>query len=217
MRRRERGVVHSLSVRSHQIACNLDQRRWWTLAAMETLPDVESITSRIHVLRGQRVMLDAELADLYGVSTTRLNQQVRRNTGRFPPDFMFEVTPAEWRGTLLQNATTLQRSRRLDRTPLAFTEHGCLMLANVLRSGRAVEVSVLIVRAFVRMRSALAVNTELASRVDELAREVERQGGKLATHDAAILKLLAEIRRLTQFPESSPREIGFTAKWREKK
>jgi phage regulator Rha-like protein len=116
---------------------------------------------------------------------------------------------------LLQNATTLQRSRRRDRVPLAFTEHSWLMLANVLRSGRAMEVSVLVVRAFVRMRSALTASTELASRVNELAREVERHGSKLATHDAAILKLLAEIRRLTQFPERPRRGIGFTAPWPE--
>lgn len=98
---------------------------------------------------------------------------------------------------------------------MAFTEHGCLMLANVLRSRRAVDVSVLIVRAFVRMRAGVAANAELASRVDELAREVERQSGKLSTHDAAILKLLAEIRRLTQFPEPARRGIGFTANWPE--
>lgn len=183
------------------------------LEEMDTLPAVESISERIVVLRGQRVMLDSDLARLYGVSTSRLNEQVRRNVARFPPDFLLRITADEWQGTLSQIATTLQRSRRRDRPPLAFTEHGCLMLANVLRSGRAVEVSVLIVRAFVRIRSAMAANAELASRVDELTREVERQGGKLATHDAAILKLLAEIRRLTQFPEAPRREIGFTARW----
>jgi phage regulator Rha-like protein len=116
---------------------------------------------------------------------------------------------------LSQFATTLQRSRRSDRLPLAFTQHGCLMASNLLRSAAAVEVSVLIVRAFVRMRSALAVSAELASRVDELARAVQRQGGKLAAHDAAIQQLLAEIRRLTQFPEPTRREIGFAAKWRD--
>jgi hypothetical protein len=115
----------------------------------------------------------------------------------------------------LQIAGTLQRTRRADRLPLAFTEHGCLMASNLLRSTAAVEVSVLIVRAFVRMRSALAVSAELASRVDELARVVQRQGGKLAAHDAAIQQLLAEIRRLTQFPEPTRREIGFTAKRRD--
>ncbi len=162
-------------------------------------------------------MLDADLARLYGVQTERLNQKVQRNQGRFPPDFAFRLNQEEWTGMYLQFAGTLHRNRRSDRLPLAFNEHGCLMLANVLRSGRAVEVSVLIVRAFVRMRSALAGNTELALRVDELAREVQRQGGKLVSHDAAILKLLAEIRRLTQFPESPGRGIGFTARWPDKK
>jgi len=118
---------------------------------------------------------------------------------------------------LSQNATTLQRTRRFDRLPRVFTEHGCLMLSNVLRSGRALEVSVLIVRAFVRMRTAMAANTELALRVEELAREVERQGGKLADHHDAIHLLLAEIRRLTQFPEEPKRGIGFTAPWPETK
>ena len=161
-------------------------------------------------------MLDSDLAQLYEVPTKRLNEQVRRNSDRFPADFMFWLDSDELETmTWSQIATTLQRSRRVDHLPFAFTEHGCLMLANVLRSGRAVQVSVLIVRAFVRMRSALAANAELASRVDELAREVERQGGKLVSHDAVLLKLLAEIRRLTQFPETPRRGIGFTTRWPE--
>jgi|JI10StandDraft_1071094.scaffolds.fasta_scaffold2032930_2 hypothetical protein len=106
-----------------------------------------------------------------------------------------------------------QRKRRSDRLPLAFTEHGCLMLSNVLRSPRAVDVSVLVVRAFARMRMGVTAYAELASRVDELAREVERHSGKLTTHDAAIPKLLAEIRRITQFPEPARRGIGLTADW----
>jgi len=162
-------------------------------------------------------MIDADLAKLYAVPTSRLNEQVRLNLARFPRDFMFELTAGEWQGMLSQFATTLQRTRRLDRLPRAFTEHGCLMLSNVLRSERAIEVSVLIVRAFVRMRSALAANAELAARVDELSREMARQGAKIATHDAAILTLLAEIRRLTQFPETPRRAIGFTANWPEGK
>ena len=179
---------------------------------MEQLPAVETIKVAIHIIRGQRVMLDADLAALYGVATKRLNEQVRRNGARFPADFMFEVTPAEWKQMWSQFAATLHRTtRRSDQPPLAFTEHGCLMASNLLRSPRAVRVSVLIVRAFVRMRSALAANAELALRIDELAREVDRHGGKLATHDAAIQQLLAEIRRLTRFPEPARRGIGFTA------
>ena len=183
---------------------------------MEGMPDVGVIADRIVVLRGQRVMLDAELAALYGVETKRLNQQVRRNSSRFPADFMFQLSRDEWKAMRLQNASSLQRSNRRNAAPLAFTEHGCLMLANVLNSGRAIEVSVLIVRAFVRIRSALAVSAELALRVEELAREVERQGSKLGDHDDALQILLAEIRRLTQFPEVQQRGIGFTAVWPQK-
>ena len=176
------------------------------------LPSIDTISDRILVIRGQRVMLDVDLAQLYGTKTERVNEQVRRNADRFPTDFAFKLTEAEWRSAMCpQIAGTLRRTRRLDSLPLAFTEHGCLMLSNVLRSPRAVEVSVLVVRAFVRMRAALAANAELASRVDELGREVERHGERLVTHDQAILKLLAEIRRLTRFPEPAARPIGFTA------
>jgi hypothetical protein len=200
---------------------------------MTQLPGTDSIEGSIHVIRGQRVMLDADLARLYGVPTRRLNEQVRRNDSRFPPDFMFQLTAAEWstmnlsqiatglqcttRTSLnrLQNASGSQRHRDPARLPLAFTEHGCLMAANVLRSGQAVEVSVLVVRAFVRMRSALAANAELAATVDKLTRQVEHHGGTLAAHEEAILKVLAEIRRLTQFPEAPRRGIGFTAPWPE--
>jgi hypothetical protein len=185
---------------------------------MSVLQTVETITQSIRLVRGHRVMLDADLARLYGVTTSRLNEQVRRNLARFPADFMFRLTQSEWRSpNLSQIATGSQRHRDPARLPLAFTEHGCLMLSNVLRSARAIEVSVLIVRAFVHMRSALAANSQLAARVDKIAQEIERHQGKLITHDAAILKLLDEIRRLTQFPESPRRGIGFTAQWPEDK
>lgn len=180
---------------------------------MTELPELDSIGAAIHLVRSQRVMLDADLARLYGVRTERLNEQVRRNAARFPGDFAFQVTREEWQGMCPQIAGTLRRTRRADNLPLAFTEHGCLMAANVLRSGRAVEVSVLVVRAFVRMRAALSANADLAATVDKLTRQVERHGGKLATHEKAIVKVLAEIRRLTQFPEGPRREIGFTARW----
>jgi hypothetical protein len=104
---------------------------------------IESIMSRIFVVRGVRVMLDSDLAELYGVPTMRLNEQVKRNRSRFPSDFSFRINEAEWKGMLSQNAITSRRRRRLDRLPVAFTEHGCLMLSNVLRSQRAVSVSVM--------------------------------------------------------------------------
>jgi hypothetical protein len=179
------------------------------------MADVAEIEGAIHVVRGQRVMLDADLARLYGVKTERLNEQVRRNQDRFPEDFCFRITRQERLGMCPQFAGTSRLTRRTDHLPMAFTEHGCLMAANVLRSGCAVEVSVLVVRAFVRMRSALAANAELAATVDKLARQVGSHDGRLSAHDAAIVKLLAEIRRLTQFPEAPRRGIGFTASWPE--
>lgn len=160
-------------------------------------------------------MLDADLAALYGVKTERLNQQVRRNAGRFPAEFMFRLSADEWRGTFVQIARTSQESRRLDRLPFAFTEHGCLMLSNVLRSPRAVEVSIQIVKAFVELRSAVRADHNLVRRVDVLSRAIQRrlskQDRKLALHEKAILKCLDDIRRLTNFPEPVRRSIGFLA------
>ncbi|MDQ2641729.1 MAG: ORF6N domain-containing protein [Pseudomonadota bacterium] len=198
---------------------------------MEELPELEAIADRIIVVRGLRVMMDADLASLYGVPTKQLNQQVRRNEERFPGDFAFRLNAEEWTGLNRSQIVTglhrtnsaltkgrgggvrSQRHRNTAVLPIVFTEHGCLMLANVLRSGRAVQVSVLVVRAFVRIRAAMMASAELALRVEELSRELERQGGKLADHHDAIHLLLREIRRLTQFPESPKRGIGFTAPW----
>jgi len=100
-------------------------------------------------------MLDADIAALYGVATKRLNEQVRRNLGRFPADFSFRLSVDEWAALMWSQIATTSRRRRLDNRPYAYTEHGCLMLANTLKSKRAVEVSVLVVRAFVRLRTIL--------------------------------------------------------------
>ena len=114
-------------------------------------------------------------------------------------------------------AGTSQRRRRLDNLPLAFTEHGCLMVSNVLKSPQAVQGSLLIVQAFVGLRAAVMANQDLARHVDELETAMDKKigahGRKLAAHESAILRLLGEIRRLTRFPESPRREIGFTAQW----
>ncbi len=178
-----------------------------------------SLTERIHVIRGERVMLDVDLARLYGVSTARLNQQVKRNPARFPDSFMFQLSAAEVANVnLLQNVTGSLRHRDPRLRPYAFTEHGCLMLSNVLKTKQAVEVSILVVQAFVRLRSAIAANQDLARRVDDLSRAIDQQLGrhsrKLAEHQVAILQMLKDIRRLTRFPEPVRREIGFTADWK---
>jgi ORF6N domain len=165
----------------------------------------EQIASAILVLRGHRVLLDAELAALYGVTTKRLNEQVKRNAARFPGDFIFHLTPAETVAlNRSQNATGSQKHRDPRFTPYAFTEHGAIMTATILSSPRAVEMSLYVVRAFVRLRELLASNTALARKLDELERKYQH-------HDEAIAAILSAIRELTNPPAPKRRGIGFTA------
>jgi hypothetical protein len=169
---------------------------------------IEAIASRIVVLRGQRVMLDVDLAALYGVTTKRLNEQVKRNRERFPDDFMLRLTSTDVE-TLnrSQIATGSQKHRDPRFAPYAFTEHGALMAAMVLNSSRATEVSVYVVRAFVELRDTLVAHKELAKRLDELESRLQR---KLATHDQAIAGILDAIRQLMVPPEpTKKRRIGF--------
>lgn len=154
------------------------------------------------------MLLDSDLAELYGVSTARLNQQVRRNQGRFPPDFMFRCDINEIRGNLLQFATGSQKHRDPRRPPAAFTEHGAIMAATVLNSLRAVEMSVYVVRAFVKLRQILASNTDLARKLEVLEKS-------MATLDARTRKQFEEvygaIRALMKPVVPTSRPIGFTA------
>ena len=165
---------------------------------------VEHIGSRILVIRGHRVMLDADLADLYGVPTKRLNEQVKRNRDRFPEDFMFRLTRAEVEVLNRSHIATGSQKHRDPRfPPLAFTEHGAIQAANVLNSPRAVEMGLYVVRAFVQLREFLATNKELAAKLNELEH-------KLSTHDQAITSLINTIRELmAPPPEQARRPIGF--------
>ena len=166
-----------------------------------------SIASAILLLRAQKVILDADLAALYGVETRRLNEQVRRNAERFPADFMFQLNAEELADLRSQFATSSQQTgkpawggRRY--APFAFTEHGAIMAATVLNSPRAIEASVYVVRAFVRLREVLASNQELAAKLDQLEK-------KLASHDQAIVGILEAIRQLMRPPAITSRPIGF--------
>ena len=161
------------------------------------------VATRILQLRGQRVMLDADLAELYGVETKVLNQAVKRNTERFPMDFMFQLTVAE-KDEVVTNCDHLARLKFSASLPYAFTEHGALMLGNVLKSSRAVEVSLLVVRAFVQIREMLSTHKELAAKLDQLER-------KVSSHDQAIAGLIDAIRQLMTPPATTRRGIGFTA------
>jgi len=153
------------------------------------------------------VILDADLAELYGVGTKRLNEQVRRNHERFPADFAFVLTAQEWTALRSQIASSGKRSGQHSKfLPYAFTEHGALMAAGVLNSTRAIEVSIYVVRTFVAMREALADTHELARRLDELERSLDE---RLAKHDQSIAEILAAIRALMNPPSPPQRPIGF--------
>jgi len=166
-----------------------------------TKPD--RVSDRILSLRGVRVILDADLALLYGVETRRLNEQVRRNRDRFPPEFMFQMTNQELAVLMSQFATSKPGRGGVRKPPLVFTEHGAIMAAAVLNSPRAIEVSVYVVRAFVQLREAMVLNAEIGKRLDELER-------KVGTHDRAIGQILEAIRQLTQPPPAPKgRRIGF--------
>ncbi|HEX4597820.1 MAG TPA: ORF6N domain-containing protein [Burkholderiaceae bacterium] len=165
---------------------------------------------RILMIRGKSVMIDADLAELYGVQTRVLNQAVRRNRKRFPDEFMFQLTRAE-KQEVITTCDHLAKLKFSPVLPLAFTEHGTLMLGNVLNSERAIEVSLLIVRTFVSIRQMLSTHQDLAAKLNELERKV---GG----HDDAIADLIDAIRRLAAAPPArKSRPIGFTADLNSKK
>lgn len=164
------------------------------------LVPLEHVEGAILALRGQRVILDADLAILYGVPTKRLNEQVKRNRRRFPPDFAFRLSRAE-KSEVVAKCDHLQRLRFSPTLPYAFTEHGAIMAANVLNSDRAVEVSVLVVRAFVRLRQMAISHADLSRRLDELE-------GK---YDAQFKAVFDAIRALMEPPPTDRRtRIGFT-------
>jgi phage regulator Rha-like protein len=162
--------------------------------------EIQTVENTIHLVGGQRVMLDSDLAAIYGVTTKRLNQQVRRNINRFPADFAFQLTAEEFTNLRSQFATSNKGGRRY--RPWAFTEHGAIMLASVLNSEIAVEASIRVVRAFVRLREIISANAELAAKFAQLE-------GRLDSHDEAIAQLFAAIRRLLARLPEKKREIGF--------
>jgi cell division septum initiation protein DivIVA len=162
------------------------------------------ILGRILVIRGQKVLLDSDLAELYGVETRRLNQQVRRNKDKFPEDFMFQLTNAEFDNLKSHFATSSSGWGGRRKTPLVFTEHGALQAANVLHSAQANKMSVYIVRAFVQLR-------EFALSNEKLARKVEQLENQVSEHDEILTELIREIRQLIEspVPAEGKQKIGF--------
>lgn len=166
---------------------------------MKDLISQEVIENKIYLIRGRNVMLDKDLAGLYGVETKNLNLQVKRNIKRFPEDFMFQVTKEE--NLRLQFATSSYGGRRY--LPYVFTEQGVAMLSSVLNSERAIEVNIAIMRAFVKLRQILSTHKELAHKLNELERKTEK-------HDMEIQGIFEAIRQLMAPPPEKPRRIiGF--------
>jgi len=164
---------------------------------------ISAIEKRIYVIRGQKVMLDRDLAELYGVRTMALKQQVKRNANRFPPDFTFRLSKAEAESLISQNVISTRRSfSRI--LPSAFTEQGVAMLSSVLKSERAAQVNVVIMRAFVRIREVLAGQKDLLKKLDELEKEYQ-------THDIEIKAIFDALKSLIQLPAPPHRRIGFIA------
>ncbi|HEY4575396.1 MAG TPA: ORF6N domain-containing protein [Thermoanaerobaculia bacterium] len=164
------------------------------------LVPVERVERRILFIRGEKVILDSDLAELYGVTTKRLNEQVRRNRDRFPPDFMFQLTEEEFANLRSQNATSSLGWGGRRSPPFVFTEHGAIMAANILSSPQAITASVTVVRAFVRLRQMLASHADLARKLEALEKR----------YDAQFKQVFAAIRALMEPPEGSPgKRIGY--------
>ncbi|CAB1065000.1 hypothetical protein D1BOALGB6SA_9797 [Olavius sp. associated proteobacterium Delta 1] len=172
------------------------------MAKSKAIVKVDRIQQRILLIRGVKVMVDADLAEAYGVPTRRLNEQVRRNKDRFPDDFMFQLTTEE-KAEVVANCDHLEKLKFSKALPLVFTEHGAIMAASVLNSPKAVEVSVFVVRAFVQLRETIAGHKELARKIAKLER-------KLGDHDEQIMVLVEAIKQLMDpKPPPKTRRIGF--------
>lgn len=165
----------------------------------------KAIARKIFLLRGKKVMLDEDLATLYGVETKQLKRQVRRNIERFPDDFMFELTQKEYQGFLRSHFGTLKRGSYSKYLPYAFTEQGVAMLSSVLHSKKAVQVNIAIMRVFVRLKEMISTHKELAQKIAELERKMEKKDEEIHTIFQVIRELMSPL-------EKSKRRIGFHAK-----
>jgi hypothetical protein len=175
----------------------------------------------IYEVRGHRVMLDSDLARIYGIPTFRLNEAIKRNRKRFPYDFMFQLTKAEFRSLRSQNAMSnpenssqfaMSSSKHRGATyrPYAFTDHGAIMAANILNSKRAVQMSVFVVRAFLKMRALLGDKRDLAQKLASLEKELKK---RLDVHEAVIVTILQRVMDIIDpplLPQSPKPRIGFT-------
>ncbi|MEK7645047.1 MAG: ORF6N domain-containing protein [Patescibacteria group bacterium] len=160
------------------------------------------VEHKIYIIRGQRVMVDFDLAEIYGIPTKSLNLAVRRNIQRFPEDFMFQLTKDESQSLRFQIETSKIGRGGSRYLPYVFTEHGVAMLSAVLKSQRAVQMSIFIVRAFIKMREVLATHTDLAHKIEEIERKQKEHGDQLSS-------VYSVVKRLINPPEGPKKKIGF--------
>jgi hypothetical protein len=171
------------------------------MAKPTAMAPIERMDSRILLIRGYRVMLDADLAEIYGTTTKALNQAVKRNRERFPAEFMFQLNRRE-KDEVVTNCDHLRRLKYSPNLPFAFTEYGAVMLASVLNSPVAVQASIAVVRAFIRLREILAAHKELARKLAQLEERIEG-------HDEEIVAIFEAIRELMAPPDKPGKRIGF--------
>jgi hypothetical protein len=167
----------------------------------------ETIHRKIFVIRGKKVLIDRHLAELYGVSTKRLNEQLKRNIKRFPPDFMFQLTQPELDNLKSQIATSSWGGAR--HLPNVFTEHGVVMLASILNSDTAINVSIQIVRVFNQLREMISNHEELRIKIEELEKEYDARFDRVDMHVQSVFQAFKEIKKLLKTPSNKKKKIGF--------
>lgn len=179
------------------------------MTAYELITD-KNITERIYYLRGEKVMLDTDLAEMYGVETKVLNQAIKRNIERFPPDFMFQLTENEWNALRSQFVTSNRGGRRV--YPYVFTEQGVAMLSSVLNSPRAIAVNIQIIRVFTRMRQIFYDHKEILVRLEKIEKNLMKNDAHIRKHEEEIQMIFKVLKKLLN-PEQPPRKkIGYKRK-----
>ncbi|MDX2095023.1 MAG: ORF6N domain-containing protein [Alphaproteobacteria bacterium] len=178
-------------------------------SSKKTVTPIALVDSHIRTIRGQKIILDSDLATLYQVQTFRLNEAVRRNRERFPEDFMFQLTHQEVASLKSQIAMSSSRHGGRRTMPYAFTEHGIAMLSSVLNSARAIQVNIMIVRAFIRLREMVSQSKDIAARVEKMEHKQERVASVIEVLVEDIDKLTDEVKRMKRIPSAAKRKIGF--------
>lgn len=169
----------------------------------------EAIISKIYLVRGQKIMIDRDLAELYGVETKRLKEAVRRNINRFPPDFLFEMSKKEFGDWRTQNATSKEDKQGLRHAPFCFTEQGVTMLSCILSSERAIAVNIQVIRVFSKMREMLLTHNDILIKLEQMEKKTIKQGGKLQKHDQDIRLIFEYLKELLNPPQEPRPRVGF--------